>query len=56
MIKTFLLAADKFMPEMYLRHSVLVFGAVDHLIKIKKENKYLKKLELVCIFIKNLSK
>ena len=48
--KKFLLAGDKFMPEMHLRHIVLV----DNLQKTKKEYKSLKKQEIHNIFIKSL--
>ena len=43
-----LLAGDKFMPEMRLRHTVVV----DHLQKAKKEYKNLKKQEIHDTFIK----
>ena len=45
---TFLLAGDKFMPEMHLRQP----GFVDHLQKTRKEFKNLKKQEIHDIFIK----
>ena len=38
-INKFFLDGDKFMPEMDFRHEVLA----DHLLKTKKEFKYLKK-------------
>ena len=47
-VNTFLLAGDKLMPEMHLRHILLV----DHLQKTKKEYKNLKKMEIHDIFIK----
>ena len=43
-----LLAGDNFMPEMRLRHTVVV----DHLQKTKKEYKNLKKQEIHDTFIK----
>ena len=53
-INKFLLAGDKFMPEMHLsdafNHS-LPTVLVDHLLKAKKEYKNLKKLEIQNIFI-----
>ena len=36
-INKFLLAGNKFMPEMYLRHPDLHIVLVDHSLKIKKE-------------------
>ena len=42
-INKFLLAGDKFMPEMHLRHQDLPTVLVDHLQKVKKEYKSLKK-------------
>ena len=50
-VNKFLLAGDKFMPEMHVRldlHIVLV----DHLQKIKKEYKSLKKQDIHDILIK----
>ena len=44
-INKFLLAGDKFMPEMHLRN-------VDHLLNINKEFKSLKKLEIQTIYTK----
>ena len=43
-VNKFLLPGDKFMPEMYLKQPGLVL--VDHLQKIKKELKNLKKQEI----------
>ena len=47
-VNTFLLAGDKFMPEM----PDLLIALVDHLLKIKKEFKNLKKQEIPTIFTK----
>ena len=43
-VNKFLLPGDKFMPEMHLKQPGLVL--VDHLQKIKKEFKHLKKQEI----------
>ena len=51
-VNTFLLAGDKFMPEMYLDNQDLLIVHVDHLLKIKKEFKILKKQEILVIFTK----
>ena len=48
----FLLAGDKFMPEMHLRQPDLLIVHVVHLLKLKKEFKDLKKLEIQVIFTK----
>ena len=48
----FLLAGDKFMPEMYLRQPQFVYSACGPFIKIKKEFKNLKKQEIQAIFTK----
>ena len=40
-VNKFLLAGDKFLPEMHLRHLQQMF--VDHLLKIKRKFKNLKK-------------
>ena len=49
----FLLAGDKFMPEMHLRQPGLTDSALmDHLQKAKKEYKSLKKQEIHDIIIK----
>ena len=48
----FLLARDKFMPEMYLWQPGLTHTAWDHLQKTEKENKKLKKQRIHVIFIK----
>ena len=55
MINTFLLARDKFMPEVHLRQPGFTCGHcthADHLLKIKKQLKKLKKLGFQNIFIK----
>ena len=41
-VKKFLLAGDKFMPEMHLRELDLHIVLVDHLQKLKKEHKKFK--------------
>ena len=41
-VNKFLLAGDKFMSEMHLRHHNLSVVLVDRLLKIKKEFKNLK--------------
>ena len=46
-----LLAGDKFMPEMHLKQPGFIV-LVDHLLKIKKEFKNLKKQEIQAIFTK----
>ena len=51
-INTFLLAGDKFMPEMHLRQQGLLIAPVDHLLRLKKEFKNLKKQEIQAIFTK----
>ena len=51
-INKFLLAGDKFMPEMHLRQPGLHIVLVDHLQKTKKEYKNLKKQEIHDRFIK----
>ena len=45
-INKFLLGGDKFMPEMHLKRQDLLIVLVDHLLKIKKEYKKLKKQEI----------
>ena len=42
----FLLAEDKFIPEMHLESPNLLIVLVDHLLKTKKELKNLKKQEI----------
>ena len=51
-VNKFLLAGDKFMPEMHLRQPDLLIVLVVHLLKINKEFKNLKKQEIQAIFIK----
>ena len=51
-VNNFLLAGDKFMPEMHLRQPQFVIVHVDRLLKIKKEFKNLKKQEIKAIFTK----
>ena len=50
-VNKFLLAGDKLTPEMHLKHPGL-FVLVNHLLKTKKEFKYLKKQEIQAIFTK----
>ena len=47
-----LLSWDKFMPEMHLTKPEFKYSVVDHLLKIEKEQKRLKKKEIEGIFIK----
>ena len=51
-VHNFLLAGDKFMPEVQLKQPEFTYGAVDHLLKIKNEFKNLCKLEIPILFIK----
>ena len=52
-VNKFLLAADKFMPEMHLKQPGLTrIVLVDHLLKINNEFKNLKKQEIQAIFTK----
>ena len=51
-VNKFLLAGDKFMPEMHLKQPGFTYSVVDHLLKIKKEFKNLKKQEILVIFTK----
>ena len=52
-VNKFLLVGDKFMSEMHLLDSQhLLIVHVDHLLKIKKEFKNLKKQEILTIFTK----
>ena len=44
------MAGDKFMPEMHLRQPGFTIVLVDHLQKVKKEYKSLKRLEIQDIF------
>ena len=51
-VNNFLLAGDKFMPEMHVRQLDLHIVLADHLQKANKEYKHLKKQEIHDIFIK----
>ena len=51
-VNKFLLAGDKYLPEMHLRQPDLLIVPVDHLLKIKKEFKNLNKKEIQAIFAK----
>ena len=51
-VNNFLLAGDKFMPEMHLRQPQFVYSACGQFTKIKKEFKNLKKQEIQAIFTK----
>ena len=51
-VNKFLLAGDKFMPEMHLNNLVLLTVLVVHSQKTKKELKSLCKLEIQTLFIK----
>ena len=50
LINKFLLAGDKFMPEMHLRHLNIPKMLVENVLKTKKEYKTLKKLQIKNIF------
>ena len=49
-INKFLLAGDKFMPEMHLKQPQFTYSACAPLIKTKKESKNLKKQKIQDIF------
>ena len=51
-VNKFLLAGDKFMPEMHLKQPGFTFSACGPFTKTKKEYKNSKKLEIYHIFIK----
>ena len=51
-VNKFLLAGDKFMPEMHLKQPGFIIVLVDHLLKTKKEFKNLKKQDIQAIFTK----
>ena len=51
-INKFLLAGDKFIPEIHLRQLNLLTVLVDHLLNMNKEFKSLEKLETQTIYIK----
>ena len=45
-VNKYLLAGDKFMPEMYLKKPGVIYGACGPFTKIKKEFKNLKKQKI----------
>ena len=49
-INKFLLAGDKFIPELHLKQPGFTYSACGHLLKTKKESKNLKKQEFQDIF------
>ena len=51
-VNKFLLAGDKFMPEMHLKQPGFTYSACGPFTKTKKELKNLKKQEIQTIFIK----
>ena len=51
-VNKFLLAGDKFMPEMHLKQPGFTYSACRPFTKKKKEFKYSKKLEILTIFTK----
>ena len=51
-VNKFLLAGDKFMPEMYLKQPWFTYSTCGPFTKIKKEYNYLKKQEIQDIFTK----
>ena len=51
-VNKFLLAGDKFRPEMRLKQPRFIIVLVDHLLKIRKKFKNLKKQERQAIFTK----
>ena len=51
-VNKFLLAGDKFMPEMHLKQPEFTYSVLDHLLKINKEFKHIKKQEIHNIFTK----
>ena len=51
-VDKFLLAGDKYMPEMHLNNLDLLIALVDHLLKTRKEFKNLKKQDIQAIFAK----
>ena len=56
-VNTFLLAGDKFMPEMHLKRPGFTFSACGPFTKTKKELKSLCRQEIQTLFIKmNLTK
>ena len=51
-VNKFLLASDRYMPEMHLKQPGLLTVLVIHLLKTKKELKSLYKLEIQTLFTK----
>ena len=51
-VNKFLLAGDKFRPEMRLKQPRFIIVLVDHLLKIRKKFRNLKKQERQAIFTK----
>ena len=51
-INKFLLAGDKFIPEMHLRQPQFTYNACGPFTKLNKEFKSLKKLEIQTIYTK----
>ena len=51
-VNKFLLAGDKFIPEMHLKQPVFNYIACGHLLKTKKEFKNLKRREIQNMFTK----
>ena len=51
-VNKFLLAGDKFMPEMHLKQPEFTYSVVGHLLKTKNKFKNLKKQEIRVIFTK----
>ena len=51
-VNKFLLAGDKFMPEMHLRQLRFTYSACGYLLKIKNEYENLKQRGIQDIFIK----
>ena len=51
-VKKFLLAGDKFMPEMHLRQPGFTYSACGPFTKNKKKYKSLNKLEIQDVFTK----
>ena len=51
-VNNFLLAGDKFMPEMHLRQPKFTYSACGPSIKTKNEFKNFKKLEIPAIYTK----
>ena len=51
-VNNFLLAGDKYMPEIHLRQPGFAYSACEHLLKTKKKYKNLNKQEIGDVFIK----